>query len=490
MAMERKLTDLLEGIHVKNEVHIPENTVVNDLVFDSRKANSTSVFVAVKGVHADGHSFVNQVISQGCRCIVVEVLQAVEDEVIQLVVEDSAQALAQMASNFYYNPSFKLQLVGVTGTNGKTTTTTLLHHLFNQLGHKSGLISTVVNKIGLEEIPSTHTTPDPVQLNALLAKMVDAGCTYCFMEVSSHAIHQKRIGGLHFVGGAFTNITHDHLDYHKTFKEYIHVKKAFFDHLGKDAFALVNTDDRNGMVMVQNTAATVKTFALKTMADYKAKVLENQFSGLVLQLNQQEVWTKLIGDFNAYNLLVVYGVADLLGLDRLEVLRVISSLDSVDGRFQYFTSQHGITAIVDYAHTPDALENVLKTIANIRTRNEQVITVIGCGGDRDKEKRPKMAAIACQLSDKVVLTSDNPRSENPDVIIEEMMAGVEGQHYKKTLSITDRMQAIKTAISLAEKGDILLIAGKGHEKYQEIAGVKHDFDDLQITKDLFIKLEK
>jgi UDP-N-acetylmuramoyl-L-alanyl-D-glutamate--2,6-diaminopimelate ligase len=359
-----------------------------------------------------------------------------------------------------------------------------------KLGYKSGLLSTVVNKIGSRDIPSTHTTPDPVALNELLNEMVEEGCTHCFMEVSSHAIHQHRISGLVFAGGVFTNITHDHLDYHATFKEYIRVKKSFFDELPSSAFALSNGDDKNGMVMMQNTKASKHTFALKSPADFKVKVLENQFSGLVLNLCGTEVWSKLIGDFNAYNLVTVYAVSELLGEEKLEVLTVLSALESVDGRFQYTTSNGGITAIVDYAHTPDALENVLKTISSIRTRNEDVYTVVGCGGDRDKLKRPTMAAIACELSDKVIITSDNPRSEDPNTIIEEMMAGVEGQHFKKTLSIVDREQAIKTAVSMAQKGDIILIAGKGHEKYQDIKGVKHHFDDMELVTELFNKLEK
>jgi len=366
----------------------------------------------------------------------------------------------------------------------------LLFNLFTKLGYHCGLLSTVVNRIGDREIPSTHTTPDPVALNALLSEMVSDGCSHCFMEVSSHAVHQHRVEGLHFTGAVFTNITHDHLDYHKTFAEYLRVKKSWFDGLGKESFALVNVDDKNGMVMMQNTKAKKYTYALRTTADYKAKVMENQFSGLVLNINGIELWTRLIGDFNAYNLLAVYGVSQLLEENSTEVLTALSTLESVEGRFQYVQSPKGVTVIVDYAHTPDALENVLKTVANIRTKNETVFTVVGCGGDRDREKRPKMAAIACEMSDKVILTSDNPRSEDPDKIIEEMMEGVGGEHFKKTLSIVDRAQAIKTAISMAEPGDIILIAGKGHEKYQEIRGVKHDFDDMLITKELIKKLEK
>lgn len=487
--MLRKLKDILKTIDVLNKVQLPD-TDIQQIVFDSRKAKEGTLFVAIKGSTTDGHQFLAQVAQQGCKVVVVSEQQELGNEVTQIIVEDTSKALATLAANFYNNPSHQLKLIGITGTNGKTTTTTLLHKLFNELGHKTGLLSTVVNKIGNDIIPSTHTTPDPVSLNELLAKMVENGCEYCFMEVSSHAIHQQRIGSLKFAGGAFTNITHDHLDYHKTFKEYLSVKQAFFTGLDKTAFALTNIDDKNGAVMLQNSNAKKYTYALKSMADYKAKVIENQFSGLVLQINQKEVWTKLIGDFNAYNLLVVFGIADLLGQDTDEVLRIISTLESVEGRFQYLVSEGGITAIIDYAHTPDALENVLKTIQNIRTRNEQVITIVGCGGDRDKEKRPKMASIACEWSDKVILTSDNPRSEEPQTILEEMMVGIEPQHFKKSISIVDRKEAIKTAINLSTKGDIILVAGKGHEKYQEIKGVKHDFDDLAITKDLFIKLEK
>ncbi len=485
----KNLTDLLIGLDI---LSLKGNSEVNihSIVFDSRKADASTLFVAVKGTSVDGHDFISSVIEKGCKIIVVEKEVKVPEAVTVVLVKDTSIALALLATNFYENPSSKLKLVGVTGTNGKTTTTTLLHNLFSKLGHKCGLLSTVVNKIGNQEIPSTHTTPNPVALNELLSKMVAEGCTHCFMEVSSHAVHQHRITGLQFVGGVFTNITHDHLDYHKTFQEYIRVKKSFFDGLPNDAFALVNADDKNGMVMLQNTKATKYTFALKTPADFKVKVLENQFSGLVLNLCGTEVWSRLIGDFNAYNLVSVFAVSELLGEDKLEVLTILSSLESVEGRFQYVTSEKGITAIVDYAHTPDALENVLKTIDNIRTKNETVYTVVGCGGDRDTAKRPKMAAIACEMSDKVIITSDNPRSEEPKIIIEEMMSGVEAHHFKKTLSIEDREQAIKTAVSMAEKGDIILIAGKGHEKYQEIKGVKHHFDDMETVTNLFNKLEK
>ncbi|MBC9813684.1 UDP-N-acetylmuramoyl-L-alanyl-D-glutamate--2,6-diaminopimelate ligase [Crocinitomicaceae bacterium CZZ-1] len=482
--MEKVVRDIVYGISLQKVIGSTEVTV-EALTLDSRNAGAGSLFFAVAGTRFDGHDFIAKVIEQGCRVIIAEKEVAVPEGVTLIVTENSHKATGIVASNFYGEPSRQLKLVGITGTNGKTTTTTLLYNLFMQLGYKTGLLSTVVNKIGAETIPSTHTTPDPIALNALLAQMVDANCEYCFMEVSSHAIHQYRIAGLEFAGGVFTNITHDHLDYHNTFKEYLDVKKRFFDELPVTAFALTNIDDKNGRVMIQNTRAKVVTYAMKSPADYKVKVLENQFSGLVLNINGKEVWSRLVGDFNAYNLLTAYAVSILLGEEEEEVLRVLSSLESVEGRFQYFISESGVVAIIDYAHTPDALENVLKTIANIRTKNETLYTIVGCGGDRDKAKRPEMARIACELSDKVILTSDNPRSEDPNQIIEEMNAGVPGYHFKKTISVVDRKQAIKTAISMAEKGDIILIAGKGHEKYQEINGIKYDFDDRQIALELF-----
>jgi len=463
---------------------------ITALVFDSRKAKANSLFFAIKGTISDGHAYISNAIAAGCTAIVVQEPVKVPEHITLIVATNTSLSLAQAAAYFYDNPSSKLKLIGITGTNGKTTTATLLHKLYSKMGYTCGLISTVVNKIGENSSPSTHTTPDPIALQLLLAEMVEKGCTHCFMEVSSHAIHQHRTSAVEFFGGVFTNITHDHLDYHKTFASYIQVKKTFFDQLGTSAFALTNCDDKNGLVMLQNTSAKKYTYALKSPADFKVKVIENQLNGLVITLNGTEVWTRLIGIFNAYNLAAVYGVSQLLGEDSLEVLTVLSNLTSVEGRFEYYKSTTGIIAIVDYAHTPDALENVLKTIETIRTKNETVFTVIGCGGDRDREKRPEMAAIACQLSEKVILTSDNPRSEDPERIVEEMMTGVEGQFFKKTLTILDRAQAIKTAISMAVPGDILLIAGKGHEKYQEIKGVRHDFDDLQITIDLFNKLEK
>jgi UDP-N-acetylmuramoyl-L-alanyl-D-glutamate--2,6-diaminopimelate ligase len=468
----------------------PINPDIESIVFDSRKAGLGSVFVAVKGSQVDGHQYINQVIDKGCICLVVEEEVNVPSNITVVKVENTSESLGLMASEFYANPSSQLKLVGITGTNGKTTTATLLHQVFTDLGYKVGLLSTVVNKIGLEEVPSTHTTPDPVSLNALLAEMVTQGCEYCFMEVSSHSVVQHRISGLSFTGGVFTNITHDHLDYHGSFKEYIKAKKGFFDALPTTAFALTNVDDKNGNIMLQNTLARKYGYALKTPTDFKAKIIENQFSGLVLNIEGNELWTKLIGVFNAYNLLAIYGVGILLGQDKIELLTVLSNLESVVGRFQQFRSNSGITAIVDYAHTPDALENVLQTITSIRTKNENVLTVVGCGGDRDKAKRPKMAAVACELSDKVIITSDNPRSEEPEQIIKEMMEGVEGQFFNKTLSITDREQAIKTACVMAQPGDIILIAGKGHENYQEIKGVKHPFDDLKIVTNLFEKLDK
>lgn len=486
----QQLRDILYGVNLIQVIGTTD-VKVEAIVFDSRKAVANTVFVAIKGFTVDGHNYITKAIELGCTNIVCENLPAEQAEGVNYIqVKDSHQALALMANNFYDEPSSKLTLVGITGTNGKTTCTTLLHKLFTQLGYKVGLLSTVVNKIGEKEIPSTHTTPDAVGLNALLAQMVEEGCTHCFMEVSSHAIHQHRTTGLDFKIGGFTNITRDHLDYHNTFKEYIHVKKAFFDHLKEDAFAITNVDDKNGAVMLQNTKAKKLSYSLKSVSDFKAKVLENQFTGLVLNMNGTELWSRLIGDFNAYNLLLVYAIAITLEEDELDVLTQLSTLESVDGRFQYTKSEKGIIAIVDYAHTPDALANVLGTINNIRTKNETVFTVVGCGGDRDKGKRPLMAGIACEQSDKVIITSDNPRSEDPEQIIEDMMAGVEGQHFKKTLSITNRKEAIKTAISMAEPNDIILIAGKGHETYQEINGVKHDFDDMAITKELLKKLDK
>lgn len=462
---------------------------IAEIVFDSRKAKDGAIFCCIVGSLTDGHQFAQKAYEQGCRVFIAERSIDLPQDATVVLVSQTSHALAELSCAFYGNPSKQLTLVGVTGTNGKTTTATLLHDLYTNLGFYCGLLSTVVNKIGSQAITATHTTPDPVALNALLRDMVDAGCQYCFMEVSSHAIHQGRIQGLHFSAAGFTNITHDHLDYHLTFAEYLRVKKSFFDGLGAHAIALVNADDKNGLVMLQNTAAKKLTYALKTPADFKGKIIENSLGGLVLQFNGNEVHTRLVGAFNAANLLLVYGLAVQLGQEPQEVLRVISQLTHVSGRFEHFTSPNGITAIVDYAHTPDALENVLATISAFQKKNK-VITVVGCGGDRDKDKRPKMAAIAAARSQQVVLTADNPRSEDPQQIISEMEAGLDAQAAVRTLAVVDRKQAIKIALLMASPGDILLIAGKGHENYQEINGVRIAFDDLAITKELIHQLDK
>ncbi len=450
------------------------------------------MFVAVKGVATDGHQFIEKAIQSGAVAIVCEKLPAtLQQQVSYVEVEDSAAAAGYMAHNFFGQPSEKLKLVGVTGTNGKTTIATLLYKLFAALGYQSGLISTVQNHVGDKVLPATHTTPDPVRLNALLAEMVAAGCTHVFMEVSSHAIHQHRIAGLRFAGGLFSNITHDHLDYHKTFDEYIRVKKSFFDGLSSDAFAISNADDKRGLVMLQNTNARKYFYSLRTMAEFKGKILENSLTGLVMAVNDQEVHFRLIGEFNAYNLLAVYGAAICLGEDKLEVLRCLSVLTGAEGRFDFIVSpEQKVIAIVDYAHTPDALLNVLATIRKLRKGHEQIITVVGCGGDRDKTKRPLMAEVACEHSDKAIFTSDNPRSEDPAEIIKDMEAGLGTAAKRKYISIVDRREAIKAAISLAKQDDIVLIAGKGHEKYQEIKGVKNHFDDKEVVKEMFEMLEK
>jgi UDP-N-acetylmuramoyl-L-alanyl-D-glutamate--2,6-diaminopimelate ligase len=478
----KQLKDILYKTGIEELVG-STNLIIDKICFDSRKVEKNCLFVAVSGTVVDGHQYINQTIENGAIAIVCEVFpEKLVENITYVKVKNSSLALGIIAANFFDNPSSEIKLVGITGTNGKTTTATLLHELFTQLGHKSGLLSTVINKIGSENFPSTHTTPDAIQLNALLRMMVDEGCSYCFMEVSSHAIHQHRIAGVDFTGAVFTNITHDHLDYHKTFDEYIKAKKMFFDTLSDKAFALVNKDDKNGLVMLQNCSATKRTYGLKSMTDFSCKVLESDFSGMLLNMDNNEVWTKLIGGFNAYNLLSIYATAILLNQDKLDVLTAISNLVSVEGRFQYIKSAENVAAIVDYAHTPDALKNVLETIKEIRTGNEKVITVVGCGGDRDKAKRPIMAKIACNFSDKVILTSDNPRSENPEQIIAEMKTGVEPQYFKKVLAITNREEAIKTACALAEANDIILVAGKGHEKYQEINGEKFPFDDMEMLK--------
>jgi UDP-N-acetylmuramoyl-L-alanyl-D-glutamate--2,6-diaminopimelate ligase len=486
----RNLQDILYKAGM-TELHGSLDLEVHKIVFDSRKVELGDVFVAVNGFSVDGHQFINTAILHGAKAVICEKLpHDLIENTTYVVVKDSAYTLGIMASNFYDNPSKELKLIGITGTNGKTTTTTLLHNLVTDMGYVAGLLSTVVNKIGKTEVPSTHTTPNPIELNKLLRNMVDAGCEFCFIEVSSHAIYQKRIAGLEFDIAGFTNITHDHLDYHKTFKEYISAKKAFFDDLSSHAIAITNADDKNGFVMVQNTKAKIKTFALKTIADYKVKILENTFQGLVLNINNQDVWTRLIGDFNAYNLALVYAIASELEFENIEILTAISKLKSVDGRFEYFKSDKNIIAIVDYAHTPDALKNVLSTIDSVRTKNEKVITVVGCGGDRDKKKRPIMAEISAYNSDQTILTSDNPRSENPEQIIKDMQTGIPVERSAKVMSITDRTEAIKVACALANEGDILLVAGKGHEKYQDINGEKFPFDDFEILKQTLKNLNK
>jgi UDP-N-acetylmuramoyl-L-alanyl-D-glutamate--2,6-diaminopimelate ligase len=468
------------------------NTVINDLQIDSRKVKEGTCFIAVKGNTADGHGYIETAIANGAAAIVCEIMpQAVNDNIVYIQVGNSAEAAGYMSHNFYGEPSLKLKLVGVTGTNGKTTIATLLWKMFSAMGYTCGLISTVQNQIGEDVLSATHTTPDAISVNRLLKQMADAGCAYVFMECSSHAIHQHRIAGLQFAGALFSNITHDHLDYHQTFDEYIRVKKSWFDGLPSAAFAISNMDDKRGLVMLQNTAAKKYYYSLKTMADFKGKILDNSLTGLHMMVNEQEVFFRLIGEFNAYNLLAVYGAAVCLGKDKQEVLQVLSSLTGAEGRFDYAVSPNEkLVGIVDYAHTPDALLNVLATIKNLKQGHEQVITVVGCGGDRDKTKRPVMAEVACEYSDRVIFTSDNPRSEEALDILKDMEAGVPVVARKKYISIADRREAIKTAVSLAQKEDIILIAGKGHEKYQEIKGVKHDFDDKSVLGEMFELLEK
>lgn len=467
------------------------NISVNEIHFDSRKVGFNDVFVAIKGTKSDGHDFIEKAVEQGALVVVCEDMPTNQVNGITYVqVKDSHKALAVMAANFYENPSANLKLVGVTGTNGKTTIASLLYQLFTKAGFKVGLLSTVEIRVGEKIFKTSHTTPDSLVINSYLRKMNESGVEYCFMEVSSHGIAQHRTTALHFAGGIFTNLSHEHLDYHSSFAEYRDVKKRFFDELPSSAFALVNSDDKNGPVMIQNTRARKYTYALKSYADYKAQILENEFSGLLLKINGQEVWTKLIGNFNAYNVLAIYAASELLGLKTIESLKYISELKAVSGRFQYFISEEKITAIVDYAHTPDALQNVLETINSIRTKNEELITVVGCGGDRDRSKRPKMGHIASALSTKVIFTSDNPRTEDPDKIVEEVEAGVEPQNFKKVMSITNRKQAIKTACQIAQRNDIILIAGKGHETYQEINGERFDFDDLKIVTEYLKEIKK
>ncbi len=460
------------------------NISIGQVHFDSRKVEKGDLFVAVKGTQVDGHDFIQAAVEKGVSAIVCEEdIKPIENVTI-VRTESSSKALGIIASNYYENPTSKLKLVGVTGTNGKTTIVFLLYNLFRKLGYNVGLMSTVLNKINDEEIPATHTTADALQINQLLRKMVDSGCTHCFMEASSHAIDQNRIAGLEYDVAVFTNITHDHLDYHQTFDAYIKAKKKLFDDLNPGSFALVNTDDKRGRVMLQNTRAEKKTYSVKSMSDFKAKILSNSLQGLELDIDNFKIWFNLIGDFNAYNLVASYGVGVILGEDPEQVLVELSSIPPVPGRFERIPLKSRIIAIIDYAHTPDALNNVLKTITSVRTKNEQVITVVGCGGNRDKEKRPVMAEIACRLSDRVIFTSDNPRDEDPEVIIEEMKRGVRASDFKKMLTIVDRKEAIKTSLLLASDQDIILIAGKGHEEYQEIKGVKRDFSDKKILLEL------
>lgn len=477
------LKDILYRAGIQ-EVEGNTNLAIADIQFDSRKVSKDTVFVAITGTQVDGHHFIEKAIEQGALAIVCERLPEVLDsKITYVVVKSTSQALGIMASAFYDHPSEQLKLVAVTGTNGKTSVVTMLYRLVRTMGYKAGLLSTVDVRIDNEVLEATHTTPDALAIQRTMAKMVEKGVKYCFMEASSHAIHQDRMTGLKIDVAVFTNITHDHLDYHKTFNDYILAKKKLFDHLGPKSYALVNRDDKHGETMLIHSKARTYRYGLKGEADYKVKILENTFSGLVLKINDHEVYTKLIGRFNAYNLAAVFGTADLLGFDQISALTTLSTLSTAPGRFQFLRTEDGVTAIVDYAHTPDALKNVLETISEIRGGNEKVITVVGCGGDRDKTKRPEMAKISARFSDQVILTSDNPRSEDPETIISDMKAGLDPIGVRKTLEITSRREAIRTACSLAQPGDIILVAGKGHEKYQEIAGIRHDFDDLQVLNE-------
>ncbi len=481
----KKLSEILINIPVEKIVGNPE-VLVNKIFIDSRTVTPNSLFIAQSGARVDGHTFIDEVIKAGAKTIVCEKLPSeINKEITYVQVKDTILLAGAMADAYFNNPSAKLKVVGITGTNGKTTIATLLYRLYRRLGFKAGLISTVVNYIDSKSVASTHTTPDSVTIHKLMSKMVDAGCKYCFMEVSSHSVVQHRINSVRFSGGVFTNLTHDHLDYHKTFEEYLTAKKRFFDDLPADAFALTNLDDRNGKVMVQNTKAKVNTYALHTMGDFNASIRENHFDGMLLNINNVEMWTRLIGQFNASNILAIYSTAILLGSDKEKVMTELSDLNAVDGRFEYFTSPSGYIAVVDYAHTPDALLNVLTTIRNLIKGSGKIITVVGAGGNRDKTKRPVMAKVSAELSDKVILTSDNPRNENPEDIISDMKTGLDSELANKTLCITDRKEAIRAASQFAVKGDVVLIAGKGHETYQEVNGVKHFFDDRMIIKEIF-----
>lgn len=478
----RHLQEILYRVSISELIGSTDKKV-GGLTFDSRSVEESSLYIAQRGTKVDGHQFIDEAIQAGATAIVAEEFpKNISKGVTYIKVSDSPEALSIIASNYFGNPSTKLVLVGVTGTNGKTTTVSLLHGLFQKLGYKAGMFTTVVNKIGEQEIKATHTTPDAIQLNAIMAQMVEEGCSHCFMEVSSHAVVQKRVNALQFRVGVFTNISHDHLDYHKTFKEYIAAKRSFFNLLDTDAFAIANKDDKNAGIMLQETKAQKKYFALRSGGDFKCKIMESTFLGLSLKIDGNEIWSQLIGKFNAYNLLAVYSVAEVLGEDKMKTLVALSSLQPVAGRFQYINHE-GISGIVDYAHTPDALENVLSTIEEIRGGAEQLITVVGCGGDRDKTKRPIMAEIAAKFSERVILTSDNPRTEDPDAIIEDMKKGLDPLNRKKALAISNRREAIRTACSMAQSGDIILVAGKGHETYQEINGIRHDFNDLEVLQE-------
>ncbi|GEM64994.1 UDP-N-acetylmuramoyl-L-alanyl-D-glutamate--2,6-diaminopimelate ligase [Sphingobacterium faecium NBRC 15299] len=478
----KNLKSILHAIPVQEVVGQLDVEVVS-LCFDSRQVVFGSLFIAVRGVHTDGHLFIDKAIAFGARAVIVEELPLETlDSVVYIVVADSALALGIVAANFYDNPSKKMKLVGVTGTNGKTTVATLLFQLFTQLGYHVGLLSTVQNQIGDRIIPATHTTPDPIQLNHLLSEMIEEGCDYCFMEVSSHAVVQQRIAGLKFTGAIFTNITHDHLDFHKTFSSYIKAKKKFFDDLDTAAFALTNEDDRNGQVMLQNTFAHKKTYGLHSGADFSARIVESHFDGMLMNIDGHDVWVKLVGGFNAYNLLAVYGAAILLEQETVRVLTAMSVLTGAEGRFETLKAANGVFGIVDYAHTPDAVENVLQTIEKLRNQSQHIITVLGCGGDRDKTKRPEMSQAALRYTDRLIITSDNPRTEDPLTIIKEMEAGVAVEQRSKVLSIADRKEAIRVAYQLAKPGDIIVVAGKGHEKYQEVNGIRHHFDDKEILE--------
>jgi UDP-N-acetylmuramoyl-L-alanyl-D-glutamate--2,6-diaminopimelate ligase len=466
------------------EIEGSTDIAIDGITFDSRKVKDGDLFIAVRGLTSDGHDYILQALENGAVAVVCETFPVERSDEISFVkVSESRKAMARIAANFYDNPSERIKIIGVTGTNGKTTIATLLHNLFNSLGYKTGLISTISNKIGEKENTAVYTTPDVIALNALFAQMAEEGCSHCFMEVSSHAIHQERVADVKFAGGIFTNITHDHLDYHHTFHDYINAKKAFFDNLPRESFALTNNDDKNGQVMLQNTAAKRYSYGLKNMADYHGKIMENLITGLVMHIEGRDVWCKLVGEFNASNLMAIYACCRLLGIESDEALTALSSLDPVEGRFDYFISSGKVMGIVDYAHTPDALENVLSTIRKLRKGNETLITVVGCGGNRDVGKRPLMASVSASYSDKVILTSDNPRAEEPEVIIEDMKKGLDPVSSKKAVTVLNRREAIKVASALAKEGDIILVAGKGHEKYQEINGVRYPFDDKEILKE-------